>query len=383
MRDYFLLDPSVAFLNHGSFGATPRPVFAAYQFIQAEMERQPVEFLGRLSDKRLRASREVLGAFLNAGADNLVYVMNATWGVNVVAHSLELVPGDEILTTDHEYGACVNAWKLACSRTGAQWVEAQIPLPLPDPAAIVDLIWSKVTPRTKVLYLSHITSPTAVTFPVEELCKRARAAGILSVIDGAHAPGQLPVDLTALGADIYTGNLHKWLCAPKGAAFLYARPEHHGKLHALVTSWGYSGFSTLLDMQNDSLLALRHQWQGTRDIAAFLAVPAAIDFQREHDWPAHRQRCHLLAADAQRRVSDLTGIPIAVPEHNFTQMALCELPPSTDLAVLKTRLYDEFRVEIPVIDWLGRKFVRVSIQAYNTVEDVDRLVQGLKAILGL
>lgn len=383
MREHFLLDPSVAFLNHGSFGATPRPVFSVYQTIQRQLEYQPVEFIGRRSDSMLQAARKVLGEYLNADPADLVFITNATWGVNVVAHSLHLAPGDEILTTDHEYGACVNAWKLACARTGATWIEAQIPLPLPEPSAVVDLIWSKVTPRTRVLYISHITSPTAVTFPVAELCRRARDAGILTVIDGAHAPGQIPLDLTALDVDIYTGNLHKWLCAPKGAGFLYARPEHHEGLHALVTSWGYSGSNTLLDMKDDSLLALRHQYQGTRDISAFLSVPAAIDFQEVHDWPSRRAQCHQLAAEAQRRVAELTGIPAPVPEQSFAQMALCELPPSTDLVDLKARLYEDFRVEIPVIEWQGRKFVRVSIQAYNTVEDVDRLIEGLRDILGI
>lgn len=381
MREHFLLDPSVVFLNHGSFGATPRPVFEVYQNWQREMEAQPVEFISRRSDKLLYESRVVLGRYLNADPLDLVYVTNATWGVNVAAHSLDLQPGDEILSTDHEYGACVNAWKLASSRTGACWVEAQIPLPLPEPETIVALIWAKVTPQTRVLYLSHITSPTGAIFPVEELCRRARDAGILTVIDGAHAPGQIPLDLTALGADIYTGNLHKWLCAPKGAGFLYARPEHHEKLHALVTSWGYTGTSAFLELEDDSLLALRHQYQGTRDLSAFLSVPAAIAFQAAHDWDAVRARCHALAVEAQRRVSALTGIPAPVAARSFSQMALCELPAGTDLPALKTRLYDEFRVEIPVIAWGDRKFIRVSIQGYNTEADVDALIKALGAIL--
>lgn len=381
MREHFLLDPSVVFLNHGSFGATPAPVFETHVGWQREMERQPVEFIARRTNGLLRTARERLGEFLNAGADDLVFVTNATWGVNVAAYSLLLQAGDEILATDHEYGACFNAWRQAAERTGAVWVEAQIPLPLPDPETVADLIWAKVTPRTKVLYLSHITSPTGLIFPVAELCKRARAAGIISVIDGAHAPGQIPLDLTAVGADIYTGNLHKWLSAPKGAGFLYARPELHETLHARIVSWGYTGRSSLLEMEADSLLAMRHQYQGTRDVSAFLSVPAAIDFFNAHDWPTLREGCHALAADAQRRVAQMTGIPAPVPEHSFAQMALCELPADTDLGVLKARLYDEYRVEIPVIDWGGRKFVRVSIQAYNTPSDVDALINALEAIL--
>ncbi len=382
MREHFLLDPSVAFLNHGSFGATPRAVFDVYQQWQRELELQPVEFIGRRSDTLLHEARVILGRYLNAEPDDLVYIMNATWGINVVAHSLELGAGDEILTTDHEYGACANAWKLACSRTGARWVEAPVPLPLPDPATVADLIWSRVTPNTKVLYISHITSPTATTFPVEELCRRARAAGIFSVIDGAHVPGQLPLDLTALGADVYSGNLHKWLCAPKGAGFLYARREHHEKLHALVTSWGYTNATALVTLQPDSLLAQRHQYQGTRDLSAFLSVPAAIAFQAAHNWDTVRARCHGLAVAGQRRVEALTGIAAPVPTGSFAQMALCEMPSGTDPAALKTALYDLFRVEIPVIVWSDRVFVRISVQGYNTEGDIDRLIEGLTMILG-
>lgn len=385
MRDLFLLDPTVTFLNHGSFGATPRVVFEVYQRWQLELERQPVEFLGRRHDALLDAARAPLAEYVHAPAvDNLVYVMNATWGVNVVARSIALQPGDEILSTNHEYGACVNAWLHACDRTGARWIEANIPLPLPPDDEIVEIVWSRVTPRTKVLYLSHITSSTASTFPVAALCKRAREAGILSVIDGAHAPGQIPLDLAAIDPDIYTGNLHKWLCSPKGSGFLYARPEHHAWMHALVISWGYGDPANAgwgMGAPDAPLLVARHQYQGTRDIAAFLSVPAAIDFQREHNWESVRARCHDLAVEAQQCVSDLTGIPAPVPPDRYAQMALCELPAAVDLPTLKRRLYDEYRVEVPVIAWGGRKFIRVSVQGYNTHADIDALLIALQAVI--
>lgn len=385
MRDLFLLDPTVTFLNHGSFGATPRVVFETYQRWQLELERQPVEFLGRRHDCLLDDARARLAEYLHVpDVDNLVYVMNATWGVNVVARSIMLQPGDEILSTNHEYGACVNAWHHTCDRTGATWIQADIPLPLPSDEEIVEIVWSRVTPRTKVLYLSHITSSTASTFPVAALCKRAREAGILSVIDGAHAPGQIPLDLAALDPDIYTGNPHKWLCSPKGSGFLYARPEHHPWMHALVISWGYGDPASAgwgMGAPDAPLLVARHQYQGTRDIAAFLSVPAAIDFQREHDWESVRARCHALAVEAQRSVIDLTGIPAPVPPDHFAQMALCEMPASVDLPTLKRRLYDEHRVEVPVIAWNGRKFIRVSVQGYNTPVDIDTLLSALKAVI--
>jgi isopenicillin-N epimerase len=382
MRDLFLLDPTVTFLNHGSFGATPRPVFEAYQRWQLELERQPVEFLGRRHDPLLRQARERLGQYVNAAAEDLVFITNATWAVNVIARSMDLQPGDEILTTDHEYGACENVWNHVFERTGAKFSKMHIPLPLPSDAEMVERIWAGVTPRTKALYISHITSATAVTFPLEELVRRCREAGILSIIDGAHVVGQMPLDLTALDADFYTSNLHKWVCAPKGCAFMYARRELHNWLHAAIISWGYSTEITpMLSFSEDSLFATRNQYQGTRDISAFLAVGDALDFQAAHDWPTLRAQCHALAVDAQQRVSEITGQPIPVPPDNYVQLALCELPAGTDLRALKTRLYDQYRVEIPVTEWHGRGFIRISVQVYNTREDIDRLCEALAACL--
>jgi len=383
MRDLFLLDPSVTFLNHGSFGATPRVVFEESQRWQLLMEQQPVEFLGRRHDTRIYEARKAVADYLTCDPADLVFVVNATWAVNIVAKSLNLQAGDEILTTDHEYGACMNAWKWACKRSGAKIVEQHIPLPLPSDEDIIERIWAGVTDKTKLFYISHITSPTAVTFPMEELVRRCRERGILTIIDGAHAPGQIPLDLTALGADFYTGNLHKWVCAPKGCAFFHVRPEHHALLDALVISWGYAEVVTpMLSMMPDSLLGQRQQYQGTRDISAFLSAPAAIQFQKDHDWDAVRARCHALAAQTQAQISALTGLPIPVPPSNYAQMALCEMPVGTDAAMLKRRLYDEHRVEVPVTVWDGRTFVRVSIQAYNTPEDVENLLSALSACLG-
>lgn len=383
MRDLFLLDPTVTFLNHGSFGATPKPVFERWQQWQLEMERQPVEFLGRRHDHLIYDARAATAQYLNCDPADLVFVVNATWAVNVVAKSLDLKPGDEILTTDHEYGACMNAWKWVCERTGARIIEQHIPLPLPSDEEIIERIWAGVSDKTKLFYISHITSPTAVTFPLEELVRRCRERGILTLIDGAHAPGQIPLDLTALGADFYTGNLHKWVCAPKGCAFFHARPEHHQWLHALVISWGYTDEVTpMLSPMPDSLFGQRHQYQGTRDIAAFLCAPDAIQFQRDHDWDAVRARCHALAVEAQAQVSALTGMPIPVPPSNFSQMALCELPEGTDPRTLKARLYDDHRVEVPITAWSGRTFVRISVQGYNTPDDIERLLAALSASLG-
>src|SRR4051812_18396704 len=234
-RAPFLIDDGVVFLNHGSFGACPEPVFAEYQDWQRQLEREPVDFLARRLPALLEDVREQLGAFVGADPEELALLPNATAGVNVVARSLELRPGDEVLSTDHEYGAMRFVWQDACARAGAAWVERPVAAPARD---IVEEVWSGVTPRTRVLFVSHITSPTAIRFPVEELCRRAREAGILSVVDGAHGPGQLDLDLEELGADVYAGNCHKWLCAPKASGFLWARPELRDLLRPHATSWG-------------------------------------------------------------------------------------------------------------------------------------------------
>lgn len=239
LKSHFLLDPGVIFLNHGSFGAAPRPVFEAYQRWQLRLERQPVKFLARELLAELHSSRRVLGQFLGAGEDNLVFIPNATYGVNLVARSLGLKPGEEILTTDHEYGACDNIWKFIAKKTGARIVRRQIPLPVSSSSEIVEQLWKGVTPRTRLIFLSHITSPTALRMPVRAICARARKAGILTLIDGAHAPGQIPLNLSRLGADFYTGNCHKWLLAPKGSAFLHVQPERQQLIEPLIVSWGW------------------------------------------------------------------------------------------------------------------------------------------------
>ncbi|HWV22937.1 MAG TPA: aminotransferase class V-fold PLP-dependent enzyme, partial [Thermomicrobiales bacterium] len=238
LRAYYLLDPEVTFLNHGSFGACPRPVFEEYQAWQLQLERQPVLFVGRRQEGLLDAARARLATFLNVDPESLTFVVNATSGLNVIARSIDLKPGDEILTTNLEYGALDMTWEYLCKKSGASYVQREIPVPFTTKEAVVDALWEGVNERTKAIFLSHITSGTSVILPVAEICARARAEGILTIIDGAHAPGQIDLDLEALGADIYSGNCHKWLQSPKGSAFLYVRPEHHDWIESLTISWG-------------------------------------------------------------------------------------------------------------------------------------------------
>lgn len=380
VRSLFLLDPSIIFLNHGSFGATPRPVFERYQELQIKLEKQPVLFLGRKLDGLLWESRTVLGEYLNARAEDLVYIPNATHGVNILAHSLDLAEGDEVLTTDHEYGACDFTWKYVCNMRGARYIRHPIPLPVSGKEEIVERLWEAVTSRTRALYLSHITSPTAMRLPVEVLCKRAREAGILTIVDAAHSPGQIPVDLQALGADLVFGNCHKWMLSPKGAGFLYSRSEVQSLIEPLIVSWGME--ATPANSTGSRFIDLL-QWTGTRDPAAFLAVPAAIQFMQEHDWPEVRRGCHELLRYAIGRICEMTGQEPLYPLDSdlYHQMGIAPLPPS-NLEEVKRRLYDEYHIEVPLIQWGDRQFVRISIQAYNTAEDVAVLLEGLKAVIG-
>ena len=379
LKSQFLLNPDVTFLNHGSFGATPRPVFEAYQAWQRHMEWQPVQFLINELPDLLADARQALGRYLNAPADSLVYIPNATFGLNIVARSLKLAAGDEVLTTNHEYGACNNVWQFVSEKSGLVYKQQPIPLPLESDEALVERFWQGVTGKTKVIFLSHISSATAVTFPVAKICQRAREAGILTVIDGAHAPGQIPLDMEKIGADFYFGNAHKWLCSPKGAAFLFTRPENQHLIEPLVIGWGW-GAERSFSYGTDYLDYL--QYLGTDDLSSYLSVPAAIAFQEENDWDSVRQQCHTLLRNALAQVRQLTGLPSPYPDDTFYhQLAVAPLPPISDLAGFKARLYNEFRVEIPCIQWHDSQFLRISIQGYNSREDVDALLNALRKML--
>jgi isopenicillin-N epimerase len=380
LKDLFLLDPQVVFLNHGSFGACPRPVFEEYQAWQLKLEQHPVQFLWVELDDYLHHSREVLGEYVHASANDIVYLPNATHGVNIVARSLNLKPGDEILTTDQEYGACNYTWDFMCCKTGAVYKHQTIELPFSSTEEIAEQIWRGVTPQTKVIFISHITSPTSLTFPVQQICKRACEAGIITLIDGAHAPGQLPLDLSSLQADFYVGNCHKWMLSPKGAGFLYAKTEVQNLIEPLIVSWGYqSNVTPPLESKFVDFL----QWTGTKDPAAALSVPAAIAFMRENQWDKVRARCHHLLGSAIKQICDQTGLsPLSSLESDFYhQMATIPIPQVRDIKELKEKLYNDYKIEIPCIEWNNRHFLRLSVQGYNSEEDIDKLVSAVTELL--
>jgi len=377
MKDLFLLDPEVIYLNHGSFGACPAPVFAEYQRWQRELEREPVELLGRRAPVLLAEARRALARYLGCGPNDVVYFPNPTTAINMVVRSLGLSQGDEILASDHEYGAMERTWRFMCRKTGARYVQQTIAVPVASPEQALEEFWGGVGERTRVIFISHITSPTALCFPVEAICARARQAGILTIVDGAHAPGQIDLDLTELGADLYTGACHKWMCAPKGAAFLFARPEVQARLEPLVVSWGWEpdepGPSPFIDQQ---------EWQGTRDLSAFLSVPAAIEFQREHEWAAVRRRCRALALELQSRLQSELGLqPVAGDERLLPPQMFSMQLPQCDPEELQRKLLERFRIEVVARRWSHMYLLRVSLQAYNDESDADALVSALSQVL--
>lgn len=380
LQKQFFLNPNIVFLNHGSFGATPRPVFTAYQDWQCELEKQPVRFISRKLPGYLEQARLVLADYLHARADDLVFIPNATFGVNIVSRSLDLRTGDEILTSDHEYGACDNIWEFISRKTGASYVRQHIPMPTSSADHIVDHFWQGVTPRTKLIFVSHITSPTALRLPVEVICQRAREAGILTLVDGAHAPGQIPLGIEAIGADFYVGNCHKWMLAPKGSAFLHTRREIQKLIEPPIVGWGwgenreYTTGSQYLDYL---------QLWGTIDPSAYLSVSAAIQFQKDNLWPNVRQRCHQLVSQALERISALTSLasPYSSQPSFYHQMAIAPLPLIADLPGFQKRLYEEYQIEIPCTTWNQHQFIRISVQGYNTQADIDTLLQALEVLL--
>jgi isopenicillin-N epimerase len=377
IRDQFLLRPDITFLNFGSWGACPKPVFDRYQQFQLELEQEPVLFFTQTGLQHVEKARQALGEYLDADADDLVFVTNPSYAVNIIAKSFALGAGDEVLTTEWEYGACDRTWQYYCDRAGARYVKQPIRLPLQSQDDFVAQFLQGVTKRTKLIFLSHITSSTAIRFPVEKIVAEAKKLGIMTFVDGAHAPAQVPLRLRSLGADIYTGACHKWMMTPKGSSFLYVRKEHQALFDPLVISWGYKA-----DKPSHSLFLDYHQQQGTRDFSAFCCIPAAISFMKEHNWEEVSSQCRQLVLNNAMRFCNLLGAEPLLPLDDFFVRQLLSIPIRTqEPELLKARLYEEHRIQIPVMRHGDRVFIRYSIQAFNSQEDLDRLEQALVALV--
>jgi len=376
MKDLYLLDPDITFLNHGSFGACPKPVFDAYQNWQRKLENQPVQFMVIDVYEHLALARNKLGAFIGCDGDDLFFIPNATTAVNTIIRSLDLGPGDEVLSTNHEYGSLIRAWEWVAKEKGFHFIQHEFPLPLKTHEDFIEDFWESVTANTRIIFLSHITSSTGLIFPAEEICSRARKDGILTIIDGAHVPGQLALDITAMDPDVYTGACHKWLSAPKGSTFLYVKNDLQSLIKPLIISWGEAG-----DDPGPSQFLKDNQYQGTRDPSAFLAVPAAIDFQKEHNWNTIKKSCRELNRRTRDRAYKIIHTDPICPntEEWLVQMASVEVDVNNEQA-LKDTLLETYKIEIPLFTWQEKTLLRFSFNAYNDEHDADVLIGALKEI---
>lgn len=381
-RDQFALDPEIVFLNHGAFGACPRAVLAHQTALRDDLERDPVRFFETLP-QRLGAARERLAGFVGADPADLAFVNNATSGVNAVVRSLDLAPGDEVVTTTHEYNATRNALDYAAQRAGARMVVADVPFPIASPDQLIDAVMARVGERTRLVLADHITSPTALIFPIAALAAELTARGVELLIDGAHAPGQLPLSIGSLGAAYYTANCHKWLCAPKGAALLWVRADHQRRVRPTVISHGANAPVPLAER-----FRAEFDWTGTDDPTASLSVPAAIDAvaaMRPGGWGQVRADNHALALAARRLVCDALSIAPPCPDDMIGSMAALPLPvpplpwrPGQPHPI-KVELYDRFRIQVPVYRWQELTLLRLSAHVYNDLADYEQLATALVA----
>ena len=377
LKSQFLLRPDITYLNFASFGACPRPVFKDYQDWQLLLEAEPVQYIADEGPARLKTSREALAAYVNCDADDLVYVTNPTYGINIIAKGLALQEGDEILSTDLEYGALDRTWNYYCRQKKAKYVRQPISLPVVSKEAIIEQFWKGYSSKTKAIFISHITSSTALRLPVEEICEMAKAKGLLTIVDGAHVPGHIPLNLAKLKADIYTGACHKWMMTPKGNTFLYVKKEFQDRFDPVIVSWGYEAA-----MPSHSRFLDYHQMQGTRDFSAFLTTRAAIGFMKEHNWEEVATRCRELVQANYQRFCDLIGSAPVCPISDDFLGQMCSIPIRTPHPQqLHHHFFEHYKIEVPVMVHGPHVFLRYSIQAFNDQGDLDRLYEAVTEIL--
>jgi isopenicillin-N epimerase len=377
LKNLFLINPEITYLNFGSFGACPQPVFNNYQDWQRLLESEPCSFIAREGVKYLQESRAALGAYLSCNSDDLVFVTNPTYAMNIIAKSLKLEPGDEILATDIEYGAMDRTWNYYCEQRGAVYVRQHIPLPITDKQTILDNFWKGYSSKTKAIFISQITSSTALILPVKEICETAKQRGLLTIIDGAHVPGHIPLDLSTLQADIYTGACHKWMMTPKGCSFLYVKRELQSQFDPVIISWGYKSSAP-----SHSQFLDYHQMQGTRDFSAFLTIKAALDFRNAHNWDEVSKTARDSVRSNCERFCNLLGTrPICpVTEEFLGQM--CSIPTATEEPEkLQKLLFEKYKIEVPVMRQERDVYLRYSLNGFNTQGDLDTLYDALVDIM--
>ncbi len=376
LRKQFQLNFDITFLNHGSFGACPIPVFEDYQHWQKKLEEEPVQFMLHQAPELLKVSREALANYVDCDPIDLVYVPNPTTAMNIVIKSLPLKAGDEILMTDQEYGAINKVWDYYAEKAGAKIVRLKIKLPINSKEETLKQFWSGLSSNTKYVFLSQITSATALIYPAHEICRKAKELGLISIIDGAHVPGHIPLSIHEMQADIYTGTCHKWILSPKGSSFLYATKEMQQIIDPLVISWGYKSPNP-----SDSLFQDYFGFNGTKDISAYLTTPAALKFLQTFDWETRKESCRTLVKHYYPIVAKLLNSEMLSPLSDDYLGQICSFPINTKEPVaLQQLLYKKYKIEIPVTTNGDQHFLRISYQAYNSAQEIEYLMDCLKDI---
>lgn len=377
MKSVFLLDNNITFLNHGSFGACPKPVFKEFQRLQLELEQEPVHFIQKKLPVYLKEAKKPLAKFIGCNEEDFFFTPNPTFAVNTIMRSLNLQKGDEILTTNHEYGAMDRTWNFYCKKSGAKYIRQEISLPIISKEQILEEFWKGYNSNTKVIFLNQISSSTALIFPVKEICDKAQQLGLITIVDGAHVPGHIDLNISELNPDFYTGTLHKWMLAPKGSSFLYVKKEFQSDIDPLVVSWGYESLAP-----SESQFLDYHEYQGTNDHSAYLCTPKLIEFLEENNWKEKSKDCKKIVLDNYKRFCDLVGTqPICpISEEFLGQMA--SIPIRTEKPMeLKELLYSKYKIQIPIMPLNDKIYMRYSINVYNSQEDLEVLYRAITDII--
>ena len=377
LKSQFLLNPNITFLNFGSFGACPKPIFEDWKKWQLEMESEPVQFITNTGFHYLKKSREALANYVHCHPDDIVFTPNPSYAINIIAKSLNLQAGEEILTTDLEYGAMDKTWNYYCKQKGAKYIKQPITLPLTTKEHFITQFFNGLTKQTKAIFISQITSSTGLILPVKEICDIAKEKGLLTIVDGAHMPGHIPLNISELNPDIYTGACHKWMMTPKGCSFLYVSKIEQQWVDPLVISWGYESA-----MPSHSQFLDYHQQQGTRDFTAFLTVPKAIEFLTINEWEIQSKKCREIAHSNTLRFCNLLNtIPLCPITDEFLGQ-LCSIPIYTnEPETLQRHLFEAYKIEIPIMKHGSNVYLRYSIQVFNSQEDLDKLYDALKELI--
>jgi isopenicillin-N epimerase len=376
-KDLFLLDNEITYLNFGSFGACPKQIFQTYQDWQWQLERAPVQFIVNEAIRELENVRKKLGQYVGADYEDIVMVTNPSYAVNTIAKSFPLKEGDEILSTNLEYGACERVWEYYCEKSSAKFIKQNISLPIESKESFLAEFWKGYSENTRAVYISHITSATGLILPVEEICLEAKQRGLITIVDGAHVPGHIPLNLTELNADVYTGACHKWMMGPKGSSFLYVNRANQYWVEPLIISWGYKS-----DFSSNSTFIDNNQTAGTRDYAAFLTVSKCLEFISKNDWESVSSQCKKQTLFHGGILTDLLNTFTLAPMHSNFYGQMFSIPIQTkDPLKLKDLLFEKFKIEIPVIVQNKQSYLRFSYQAFNDTNDMEILTEALTKLM--